>query len=228
MSVIFNIDTPRFISELLDRERSLVVSFGRHAAHEFPALSIYFQGRVVYRCTTLQLKYRKALDLDHLRDVMTNEQMSRALSKEMEKEIGDAKALGAQLEAQAAKQAESPTSRLPKLTAKETGQLINRLMKSELLQFFGMIKKIPAVPKLDITSNLLYIWNAKTFEFEERFTEGDFLKSGYQHPCQWLGYTPPTEGKRKRADVTEQTAEAAAAKIDAELNFWLFGPVIEK
>ena len=199
-NVHFNIGVPKFITECIDRTRSLVVTYGRLEASESPALQICFQGRVLHAISRIQLKYVKEIDFVEL---------------------------GKKMDAQIKEQELSAGYRHEKLTSKAKGQLINGLMKSELLRHFGLLKKQkPGAMK--VRSMVTQEWNEKEYQFEESPVFGKELVAEIAVNQAWNDYTPPEEQKKRRATPVEQTAEEALERVLKEMNFWLFGPVIER
>lgn len=199
-NVHFNLGVPKFLTECVDRTRSLVVTYGRLEASEFQAIHICFQGRVLHSISRSQLKYAKELDFI---------------------------ALGKKMDDQIAEQSKSTGYRHEKLTSKAKGLLINGLMKSELLRHFGLLKKQkPAAMK--VATMVKQVWNDKEFEYEESPVFGKELIANIQVNQPWGNYTPPEEQKKRRATPVEQTAEDAFSRVLQELDFWLFGPVIER
>lgn len=199
-NVHFNIGVPKFITECIDRTRCLVVTYGRLEASESPALQICFQGRVLHAISRIQLKYVKEIDFVEL---------------------------GKKMDAQIKEQELSAGYRHEKLTSKAKGQLINGLMKSELLRHFGLLKKQkPGAMK--VRSMVNQEWNEKEYQFEESPVFGKELVAEIAVNQAWNDYTPPEEQKKRRATPVEQTAEEALERVLKEMNFWLFGPVIER
>lgn len=199
-NVHFNIGVPKFITECIDRTRSLVVTYGRLSAGESPVIQICFQGRVLHAISRIQLKYVKELDFVEL---------------------------GKKMDAQIKEQELSAGYRHEKLTSKAKGQLINGLMKSELLRYFGLSKKQkPAAMK--VTSMVNQRWNEKEYQFDESPVFGEALVADIAVNQTWKGYVPPEEQKKRRATPVEQSAEEAVERVLMEINFWLFGPVIER
>lgn len=199
-NVHFNIGVPKFITECIDRTRSLVVTYGRLSASESPTIQICFQGRVLHAISRIQLKYVKELDFVEL---------------------------GKKMDAQIKEQELSAGYRHEKLTSKAKGQLINGLMKSELLRYFGLLKKQkPAAMK--VRSMVNQLWNEKEYQFDESPVLGKALVADIAVNQAWNDYTPPEEQKKRRATPVEQSAEDAFERVLMEMNFWLFGPVIER
>lgn len=199
-NVHFNLGVPTVLLETIDRTRSLIVNYGRLTSDAPQALQICFQGRVLHSISRTQLKYAKEIDFV---------------------------ALGKKIDEQIAEQSQSAGYRHEKLTSKAKGQLINGLMRSELLRHFGLLKKQkPAAMK--VTAMTKQSWNAKEFQYEESPVFGKELVTEIAVNQPWNEYTPPEEQKKRRATPLEQTAEDAFNRVLMELNFWLFGPVIER
>lgn len=195
---VVSITEPRFIREVIDCRRSVIVAYGRMESTAPQELCVLFQGRFIHR------------QVGHKDKIVPGD-----LIKAMYKIDAEQRKLNL-------------SHRLPPLDVAEAKDFADRIMESDIIQYFGNMpsKRNKA---LRVESDQLLHWNSKAFRFEEVFlpTFGKRLTWDFSTGYVYTGDVPPEIRHKKGKSLEEQTEVAVIEQVYQRLTFWLFGPTLE-
>lgn len=195
---VVSITEPRFIREVIDRRRSVIVAYGRMESSTPQELCVLFQGCFVHR------------QEGHKGKIVPGD-----LIKAMRKIDVEQRKLNL-------------SHRLPPLDEAEAKDFADRVMKSAIVQYFGnMPSKRNKALHVESDQLLHWNSKAFRFEEVFLPTFGKRLAWDFSTEYVYSGDIPPEIQHKKGKALEEQTEAAVIEQVYQRLTFWLFGPILE-
>lgn len=196
--IVVSITEPRFIREVIDRRRSVIVAYGRMESTEPQELCVLFQGQILHR----QVGHNGKLD-------------ARELVKNMRRIDTEQRRMNL-------------SHRLPPIDDAEAKRFVEQILASEIVQYFGNPpSKRKKALNVESDQLLHWNPKAFQFDEVYLPTLGKRLlwqfPTSYVHP----GDIPPGIKQTKGRVVNEQTEAAVVEQVYQQLAFWMFGPVMD-
>lgn len=195
---VVSITEPRFIREVIDRRRSVIVAYGRMESTAPQELCVLFQGRFIHR------------QEGHKGKIVPSD-----LIKAMRKIDIEQRKLNL-------------SHRLPPLDEAEAKDFADRVMKSTIVQYFGNVpSKRNKALHVESDQLLHWNSKAFRFEEVFLPTFGKRLMWDFSVGYVYTGDIPPEIQHKKGKSLEEQTEAAVSEQVYQRLTFWLFGPTLE-
>lgn len=195
---VVSITEPRFIRDVIDRRRSVIVAYGRMESTAPQELCVLFQGRFIHRQEGHKGKITPG-DLIKAMRKIDIEQRKLNLSHH-----------------------------LPPLDEAEAKDFADRVMKSAIVQYFGnMPSKRNKTLHVESDQLLHWNSKAFRFEEVFLPTFGKRLMWDFSTGYVYAGDIPPEIQHKKGKSLEEQTEAAVSEQVYQRLTFWLFGPILE-
>ncbi|MFS8300508.1 hypothetical protein ACMG5L_24490 [Escherichia coli] len=196
---VVSITEPRFIREVIDRRRLVIVAYGRMESTVPQGLYVLFQGEVLY----YQVGHNGRIDVHEL-----VKNMHRIDTEQRRKNMLHV---------------------LPSVSDEEAKCFVEQILASEIVQYFSNppSKRTKAL-NVESDQLLHWNSKAFRFDEVDLPTLGKRLlwqfPTSYVHP----GDIPPEMRQTKGRGVNKQTEAATVEQIYQQLAFWLFGPITDK
>lgn len=196
---VVSITEPRFIRQVIDRRRSVIVAYGRMASTLPQELYVLFQEEILY----CQVGYYGAL-------------CARELVRTMRR-------------IDAEQRRKNRLRVLPRISDAEAKCFAEQILASEIVQYFSNPpSKRKKALNVESDQLLHWNPKTSQFDEVDPPTSGKRLlwqfPTSYVHP----GDIPPEMRQTKGRGVNKQTEAATVEQIYQQLAFWLFGPITDK